>query len=230
MAGVEIIIPHAGVSPDITMKAINCLRTIQEHSADYRVIWIDNGSPDQGYLPMLCELPHLLVRNRINQGFVKATNQGLHLSTARYVVLMNNDTEAAPGWLPKLREPLEHQSDIGLCGPRTTAPNSWQGKTPAAPTWTILPTNHMLAFFCTMIKREVIEKVGMLDEAYGVGFADDDDYCMRAHRAGFRLALARHLVIKHHHRTTFHEIYGSERVKTMQTVALSMFHEKRRQA
>ena len=61
----------------------------------------------------------------------------------------------------------------------------------------------MLVFFCVMIKREVINKIGLLDEKFGVGLGDDDDYCHRAEAAGFRLAFVGNLEIYHKHKATF---------------------------
>jgi GT2 family glycosyltransferase len=43
------------------------------------------------------------------------------------------------------------------------------------------------AFFCVMLKRSVFEKIGSLDEAFGRGFFEDDDYCRRIEQAGLKL-------------------------------------------
>lgn len=225
----EIIIPHFGCSPDVTRKAIRCLETVAEHSADYRVIFIDNGT-DPHMLTIILEtlrgMPHLLVRNRLNQGFVKAVNQGLHLSTAPYVVLMNNDTEAVHEWLPKLREPFSDPT-VGLVGPRTTTRDSWQGRQPDGQGWRLLEPGRMLAFFCVMMSRKCIETVGYQDEEfvpYG-GFGGDDHFCLMAERAGFRLALVQDLIIPHYHRSTFKVLYSDDERAAMQKAALARFHE-----
>jgi GT2 family glycosyltransferase len=241
---IDIIIPHFGTTPELTATAIRCLETIREHSQDYRVIFIDNGSPDDSYLPTLRTLPHMLIRNTTNLGFVKATNQGLAFSTAPYVMLMNNDTEAVPGWLEKLRSAFDVDAAVGITGPLTNSPKCWQGRAfhelrqiladPArvesALSTTVLPHGRMLAFFCAMISRRCLDTVGMLDEDFGVGFGDDDNYCLRAERAGFRLVLVRSLVIPHVHRTTFKAVYGEERIPAMQEAALELFHQKRRES
>jgi GT2 family glycosyltransferase len=239
---VDIIIPHFGVTPDLTAYAVRCLESIATHSRDYRVIFIDNGSPDDSYLPTLRQLPHMLIRNRHNLGFVKATNQGLAFSTAPHVVLMNNDTQAVPNWLEKLREAFDADAAVGIAGPFTNSLKCWQGRAYAEmrcsfpdPTTieydlstVVLPPGRMLAFFCAMISRRCLDAVGLLDEDFGVGFGDDDNYCLRAERAGFRLALVRSLMIPHAHRTTFSEVYGAEAIPAMQEKALELFHQKRR--
>src|SRR5574340_1163741 len=224
----DIIIAHYGIGR-LTDLCCRCLETIRDCSTDYRVILIDNGSPELDRLiPTLETIPHLLVQNSVNLGFIKATNQGIALSTAPYVVLMNNDTEAVPEWLEKLRMPLAGQ--VGLSGPRTTTQGSWQGRWPARSGVYVLPETAMLAFFCVMIRRDVIEKCGPLDEIYGVGFGDDDAYSWQAHQKGFRLALVQDLVIPHHHRSTFHYMYGEDKVAQMQEAARQLYRrsEERR--
>lgn len=222
----DIIIPHLGITEEITLLCAACLKSIAAYSKDYRVIFVDNGSSQFNHIwPELAKLPHLLVRNVSNAGFINATNQGIWLSTAPYVIMMNNDTMAVATWLERLCAPFADASErIGITGPRTTTQRSWQGRAPAGAGWRILPPNAMLAFFCTMFRREVFETVGTLDSSYGVGLGDDDDYCRRAQARGWKLALAQDLVIPHRHRTTFHTLYSPAEVLAMQERALAHFH------
>jgi GT2 family glycosyltransferase len=202
------------------------LRTIREHSSDYRVIFVDNGSRAeefQAIYDVLKDMPHHLVRNTTNLGFVKATNQGLALSTAPYVVLMNNDTEAVPRWLEKLEHPL-HIPGVVMAGPRTTATGSWQGRVRPCGEC-LIGTNQMLAFFCTMFNRLIFRVCGYLDEDFGVGFGEDDWYCWNVHRQGYRMALVGDLCIPHHHRSTFKTIYG-DRVQSMLEQNAQVFFSK----
>lgn len=238
MATHDIIIPHFGCSPDITAKAIRCLETVREYSQDYRVIFIDNGTPDAALAPILAILktmPHVLIRNRTNQGFLKATNQGTHFSTAPYVIFLNNDAEAAPDWLEKLREPMEKDPAIGLVGPLTTdegvqGPRGWYYKLPKERKWVIVPDGRMIAFFCCMQSRRCLESVGVHDEDYAKfgGFGSDDDLCLKAFRKGFHAAVRVDLLCPHARRTTFHTLMSKESSLDMQKQALALFHEKRK--
>jgi GT2 family glycosyltransferase len=224
MARTDIIIPHYGTGR-LTDLCLACLQSIERHSLDYRVILVDNASPEFSVVAdQLGRIPHLAIRNTVNLGFIKAVNQGIRVSNAQYIVLMNNDTEAVDGWLDKLRRPLNRWPIVGLSGPLTTTPDSWQGKWKArgaAPH--LLAPARMLAFFCVMIRRSVFEKIGVLDESYGVGFGDDDEYCRRAERAGIRLALVQDLVIPHHHRSTFKTLYSGDEIQRMQDQAMAKF-------
>jgi GT2 family glycosyltransferase len=221
----DIIIPHFGQG-HLTDLCLRCLQTIRLHSSDYRLLFIDNASPEFDKIePELRRHPHLLIRNSENLGFVKAVNEGLQISTAPRIVIMNNDTEAVPHWLVKMDAAMI--GDIGLAGPCTTTPNSWQGQLRfRGEGIMLLPASAMLAFFCTMFKREVFQQIGLLDEGFGAGFGDDDWFCHQAKRAGFKLALIRDLVIPHHHRSTFKTLYSTETIREMQDNAMRTFKKK----
>ena len=229
----DIIIPHYGTGR-LTELCLKCLLTIREHSDPkaYRLILIDNASPEfEAIRPELERHPHLLIRNTKNLGFVKAVNQGLALSTAPYVVLMNNDTEAAPDWLEKFKYAFDFDPQIGIVGPLTNAQGSWQGRwqikgETAVPY--ILGPNRMLAFFCAAFRRNVIDDVGFQHEEFAEfgGFGGDDYYCHLAQQKGFKLALIQNLVIPHAHRSTFKEVHGEDGIAEMQKAALALFLEK----
>jgi glycosyltransferase involved in cell wall biosynthesis/Flp pilus assembly protein TadD len=64
-------------------------------------------------------------------------------------------------------------------------------------------TAHKLSGFCLLMKRDVDQKIGGLDERFGLGFFDDDDLAERARRAGFELAVAQDLFVHHFGSRTF---------------------------
>lgn len=232
----DIIIAHFGVTPDITAKAVRCIETIAEFSPidEVRLIVIDNGSPaeDGGRIREAinrCDFPNLIVmRNPTNIGFVGAVEQGLAISNAPYVVLLNNDTEAAPNWLQLLRQPFDEDVSVAICSPLTTD-EGWQGRyardNPDATGWVALPPGKMVAFFCAMMSRTFLDDVGFEHndfEEFG-GFGGDDYLCELACRRGYRIALQRDLVIKHHRRTTFKALHSEEQIKELQEGALARF-------
>ncbi len=229
----DIVIPHYGVNIDLVCKLLNCLTSIASYSSDCRVILVDNGSPDwdcPAIDKVLGPVPFMSIRNSKNLGFVRAINQGLQYSTAPYIVMLNNDTIVAPGWLEALRQPFLEDPTVGIVGP-VTDDSGWQGRyhrdNPDAKEWVMLPPGRMLAFFCAMISRRCLETVGYQDEAfvpYG-GFGGDDHYCALAEAKGFRLALQRDILIHHDRRSTFHTLMTPDESKAMQVEALAKFKE-----
>ncbi len=236
----DIIIPTFNQST----YTIKCFESIMKYSRnhDYRIIWIDNESDTMEYISVHdflnknIELKAKVIdyRNQENLGFVKGTNMGIAISTAPYVVFMNNDTEAVEGWLDKLLNVFQREPDAGVVGPLCSIGASWQNIDNirnhidiSVPCDKYLETKHMVAFFCAMIKREVIKKVGYLSEDFGIGLGDDDWYCEQVRRSGFRIFVTLNCVIPHYHRTTFKSLYKEEEIKDMQEKAIALFYSKK---
>jgi GT2 family glycosyltransferase len=209
----DIIIPNY-VTPDLAPMILECLQSIRTHSSDYRLIVIDNGSPafDLISVELALHLNRVVIAVPENLGFVKAVNLGMKLSIAPYVVILNNDTRLVAGWLGTLRAALV--GAVGLSGPRTNENGTVSGNRSHRSTVLLAP-GEMLVFFCVMIKREVIDKIGLLDEKFGLGLGDDDDYSHRAQAAGFRLAFVGNLEIYHKHKATFKALYSVQQIRNM---------------
>ena len=196
-----------------------------------------------------------LIANKENLGFVKATNQGMKYAMelgAKYLVLQNNDTEVYEGWLDRMIEVAESDPKVGFIGPITSPCESWQAienlrkNNPAfadLPKYTnnpeeysriirekykleIVESKYQLAFFSTLIKREVVEDIGLLSEEFGIGLGEDDDYCMRAMEKGWKLFLAKDVFVFHNHRTTFKTIYSEKEIDEMQRKNISIIESK----
>jgi len=171
-----------------------------------RLILIDNASDEKTrrYLEGVRDnkSPEAeLIRNEENLGFVKAVNQGLKASTAPFVCIFNNDTVTTPGWLDELIEFAEAHKDIGIMNPLYGRPagvsmDGYAALIARENKGKYMETNQCF-FSCALIKREVIEKVGCLDEVFGIGSFDDADYAMRAGLAGYRCACV-HSAYVHH--------------------------------
>jgi GT2 family glycosyltransferase len=161
------------------------------------------------------------ILNSMNLGFAAANNQGLALSQADYLVMLNNDTEVTSGWLRTLINHLAFDKSIGMIGPvtnnigneariKTRYQNSREMQLEARK-YTLLHLGETfpirtLAFFCVMLPRSVFEKVGPLDEAFGLGFYEDDDYCRRVEQAGLRLVCAEDVFIHHELSASFKKL------------------------
>jgi GT2 family glycosyltransferase/glycosyltransferase involved in cell wall biosynthesis len=165
----------------------------------------------------------LLLRNEQACGYTKAANMGLLSSIADFAVLLNSDTIVSRGWLERLWRCFAEDNRVGIVGPLSNAA-SWQSvpeQRNADGDWTIntlpehvpvsamaklvanistrtRPSVPILNGFCLMISRRVIDAVGVLDEkAFPRGYGEENDYCIRAGAAGFRLVLADDAYVYH---------------------------------
>ncbi len=189
-----------------------CVDSVMRNTSyPYRLIMVDNGSDDatKSYLEELkANNPAQveLIRNEKNLGFVKAVNQGLKASDAPYVCLLNNDTIPAPGWLERLVEFAQSHKDAGLLNPvcdgHLDTPIDEYAKRLEANKGRYMEMNQCFGF-CMLMKRELIDKIGYLDEAFGIGGFDDTDYSMRAHKAGYRSVCVHDAYVYHKQHVSF---------------------------
>ena len=99
--------------------------------------------------------------------------------------------------IDRLRKAAYSDRLIGLLSPKIIggADNALQTSPPSTG---IVYSERHLALICTYIKREVINKVGYLDDVTFVGYGFDDvDYCRRVRMAGFRLAIEPNIAVQH---------------------------------
>ncbi|RUS46467.1 methyltransferase domain-containing protein [Cohnella sp. AR92] len=197
-----------------------CLASIRKHTQEgsYELIFVDNGSTD-GTADWLREQPDVkLIENEKNEGFAKGVNKGARAATGDRLLLLNNDTAVTPRWLEQLTIALESADDIAAVGPVANLAGYGQSiptkyKTPEelerfaeaynVSTPSAWKMRLKLIGFCLLIKRKVWEEVGELDESFGIGNFEDDDWSWRARRAGYRLLLCSDTFIHHEGSASF---------------------------
>ena len=204
-----------------------CLNSLEANTnyRNWELVLVDNASTDgtPGFLAeYAANNSHVkLVQNDENLGFAAGNNRGLEVADGEILVILNNDTYVTPGWMLDLTRHLRKDSNLGLIGPVTNNIGNeakvdiqykdMQEMQNAARAHTLshsgqellLPT---IAFFCVAMPRIVYEKVGDLDERFGLGFFEDDDYCQRVRKEGFRIAVAEDVFIHHHLSASFDQM------------------------
>ena len=185
-----------------------CVNRLKEYTRyPYRLIVIDNGSsePTERYLKNLKESfqDFLLVRNNKNLGFVKAVNQGVIASESPYVCLLNNDAYVTNNWLTHMVEILEAgPNNIGLVNPTSNVFGK-PGPDGERKEWQELDS---CRGFCVLIKREVVKKIGLFDEIFGVGYFEEKDFAWRAREAGYLSVRSKASFVEHKDRLSFDKL------------------------
>ncbi len=191
-----------------------CIESIRRFThIPYEIIIIDDNSTDETSQAIQKEKDIRYYKNDENRGFPYSVNLGLLKALGKYCIVLNNDTVVTEGWVDKLVKYSNLHQNIGIIAPVTNYVSGPQLDKDAnydsiekmheyAAKVAIERENQLLefprvAFLCTLIKREVIEKIGGLDERFSPGNFEDDDFCLRAQLAGFKTIIAKDVFIHH---------------------------------
>lgn len=206
-----------------------CIESIFKYSnyENMEIIVVDNNSLDgtKEYLSSLGNKVKVIF-NEKNLGFSKANNMGIKLAVGDVIILLNNDTVVTKGWIGKLVKHIYDNYRIGMIGPVT---NNIGNESKINVDYDDIESMQefavsycekhkgelyydidMLAMFCVAIRKEVIEEVGFLDEKYGIGMFEDDDYSERISAAGYVLACAEDVFIHHYGNVSFNKLSGTK--------------------
>jgi len=183
-----------------------CLRRLEMHTPEaYELILVDNASSDgtAGYFATVPRATHLTRSEPSSLG--ACINAALQDAIGDYVLLLGPECLVTPGWLGGLLEALRADGAIGAVGPVTNGAfnnpgqvletsfknmdemSSFAASLRSTHAGQIRPANK-LGLFCMLMRQDVPEKVGPLDER--LVFFLDDDYSLRLRMAGFRMAAA----------------------------------------
>ncbi|TDF97569.1 glycosyltransferase family 2 protein [Paenibacillus piri] len=197
-----------------------CVQSIRQHTRiPYEIIVVDNGSKD-GSLEYCLAHRIKLISLPANRGFPAACNIGIRAASGDALLLLNNDTLMTPGGLENMVRCLYSSEEIGIVGPMTNYASGKQQITepftnvadmaarmnePDSGKW--LEVDRIVGL-CFLFRRELIDRIGLLDERFSPGHFEDDDYCYRARQSGFRLMIAGDSFIYHHGSASFQKENG----------------------
>jgi GT2 family glycosyltransferase len=192
----------------------DCLRSVSSSVGITREVRVvDNGSSDGSPEMVARDYPKVeLICSRINRGFAAANNIAIHDANSRYLLLLNPDTLIRPDTLSQMITFMDGRPDVGICGPRILFPDGrFQSCGYRFPTLLseIQQSRNLGAIArrlvgnptplsveaepfevdwvdgaCLLIRREVVQQIGLLDEQYFL-YAEELDWCHRARRAGW---------------------------------------------
>ncbi|WP_456376837.1 glycosyltransferase [Thiolapillus sp.] len=237
---IDIIVPVYGGYEE----SLRCLQSVVSNpqQTPYRLLIINDASPDprihEDLRQFAARHDHVeLLENKENLGFVATVNRGMAFSEDNDVVLLNSDTEVANDWLDRLVAAAGRDERIGTLTPfsnnaticsfprfcqSSAMPDQWDVASLDALFSRVnvgevvdLPTG---VGFCQYIRRVCLRETGLFDvERFGRGYGEENDFCRRAARLGWRNVLCCDVFVFHEGGVSFsHE--QAERIAQSQEV------------
>jgi O-antigen biosynthesis protein len=238
---VDVIVPvYKGLDDTRT-----CIESVlaSECSSAMRLIAINDASPEPEVTQWLrdkaAQDPRLiLLENQQNLGFVGTVNRGMALSPTNDVLLLNSDTEVANDWLDRIRRAA--YSDLKIASVTPFSNNATICSYPVFCAANSLPANETTASldklfassnanqvvdvptgvgFCMYIRRDCLNDVGLFDEEhFGKGYGEENDFCQRAIRRGWRNLHALDTFVLHTGGVSFGESKSPREQAAMETL------------
>jgi len=247
---VDIVVPVYNALDDVKLCLASLEAYTDNYIV--KVIVVNDGSDESTtqWLRVFCNNKRrfVLIEHEGNHGYTRAVNTGLKASSAQYVLTQNSDTIVSAGWLAGLIRCMESAENIGIVGPLSNAaswqnvPNLYDDKgafavnslsahltlpamvdAVAMASTRAYPRLPFVNGFCFMIKRQLIETIGYMDEQnFPIGYGEENDYCIRAADAGFDLAIADDVYVFHAKSKSF----GHDRRKELSKLGSDKLKEK----
>jgi GT2 family glycosyltransferase len=225
---------------------LDCLKSVyNSHTGfDYEVTVVDNNSGDGTADAVAMAYPRVrLIRNANNPGFAAANNQAIKISNAPYVLLLNPDTVMPPDLLQGMVDFMEVSSTAGAAGPKLIFPDgiiqdSCSLYPPGLEMILIhhglksdrpvninssgpIPTASIMGA-CLIVRRQAIEKVGLMDENFFLIF-EEADWCYRILQAGWNVFYLPNHKVVHYQGQSEKQLPGSGIIETQVSLLWFMY-------
>jgi len=239
MSGDAIDFSIVSVNHNTCALLVSCLTSIYRSrgEATFEIVVVDNNSSDESVAMVQSQFQNVrVIMNSENQGFARASNQGIRIARGRYILLLNSDTEVFPDTFDQLKHFLENvrfDSKIGIIGCKiVNSDNTHQYSVGKFPTiWSTItgmfrsrPKRKYYLFgydephevdwvtgAFMLIDRRVIYDAGLLDERYFM-YYEDVDYCLKAKKRGWKVFYYPKVRIIHKHPYGSKQNHDGERV------------------
>lgn len=202
-----------------------CLKSLAGQTfSDFRTIVVDNGSTDGSVAWVQEHHPEVrLIVNSQNRGFAAAINQGIRAGQGAYVLTLNNDAWAEPGWVAALIAAAESDPTVGMCASKMLfagrpgiinstgialdkAGIAWDRRGGEADTASETVPVEVFGPCggAALYRRAMLDQIGLFDEDF-FAYLEDVDLAWRARRAGWRCLYVPAARVFHRHSATGRE-------------------------
>jgi GT2 family glycosyltransferase len=184
---------------------LECLESVSRiNYPNFETVVLDNGSTDSTVTSVRKKFPGVrIIENGKNLGFAEGNNVGICETTSPCVLVLNDDTIVGENLLKDLVEALQADPQAGLAGPKVLyyeardriwcagariSPFGYAAHLGKGQTKEHCNSARAVDYVCgcaILIRREVFNKIGLLNSEYFTYF-EDADYCFRARKAGYR--------------------------------------------
>jgi GT2 family glycosyltransferase len=203
--------------------------SIEKHTTSpYRLIVVEDASSDERVLPYIKERlkahkDAILIQHSTNKGFVRSVNEA-YAKTKEHFVLLNTDTEVPAFWLERLMYPIVHMDNVASTTPFTNAGTIasfpkfiednaiFEGLDVEALDRVFRNVNPSEFYeeiptgvgFCMGVNKTLADTIGFFDEeSFGKGYGEENDWCQRAIKSGYKNLLVPNLFVYHKHGGSF---------------------------
>lgn len=172
----------------------NCIGSVKSNSENYEFIMVNDGSPlkYKGFN----EADTLIIHKK-PMGIAPSWNDGIKVSRGKYVVVINDDIGARPGWLEAMVEALDKVPNSVVSSVMVEHLPGYTG---------ICERREWFPGSCFMLTQKAIKKVGLFDEQFTPFYYEDVDYWTRVYKKGFVVARNHNLQIQHKESDVLHKI------------------------
>jgi GT2 family glycosyltransferase len=217
-----IIVPVYN-APDELEK---CAHALFRHTKPgVRILFIDDASTDPRVSTLLSRFSTVegveVIRNDVNLGFTRTVNVGIEIAGKSDVVLLNSDAIVTPRWLTNLIVAAHSEDRIGTVTPFSNNAGAFSAPDPghnsiegvdldalarlvtqqAEGHYPHVPTGHG---FCLYIRRACLDEMGKFDEvAFPWGYGEENDFCLRATRSGWKHLIDDRTIVFHTQAASF---------------------------
>lgn len=219
---VTVVVPVYGDWDSLSQCINSLLMNVTPH---HQVIFVNDVGPDADFLESqilekIADRKNFsYFRNETNLGFVKTCNRAAYEleTTENDVLLLNSDTITTPGFIEEMAAVLALSSRHGTVCPRSnnatiaSIPILFKDSTISVreidysravhaslsqmlPRFSIVPVT---PGFCMLIRRTLIKNFGLFDEIYGLGYSEENDFCLRINKYGYSSVMANRAYVAH---------------------------------
>lgn len=225
----------------------NCLLKIAQntHNISFEVIVLDNASTD--HTPqMLSKINNIRsIRNKKNEGFIRACNKGASIAKGKYLLFLNNDTLVTPDWLSSMISLFKKYRKVGIVGAKLIYPDgklqeaggivlndpvnlAWNyGRYDDPNKWEYNYVKEVdyCSGACLLVRKDLFEHIGLFDMQFSPAYCEDTDLAFSIRKLGYKVMYQPKAEIIHFEGTTA-GVDTSHGFKSYQIVNQEKFYNK----